>query len=100
MFTNSFILKNASCCPIAVVACYSGSSHDDHHLVVTSVRDYLNKLMRNSVAAPASVGPSMSMPAPSVPHAPTDSGDWMPDAASEFTSSRRPETEYDHHDEH
>jgi len=37
-------LENAPCCPIAVVACYSGSSADDHHLVVTTVRDYLKKL--------------------------------------------------------
>ncbi|KAI0254208.1 hypothetical protein BJV78DRAFT_59876 [Lactifluus subvellereus] len=25
-------LQNAPCCPIAVVACYSGSSADDHHV--------------------------------------------------------------------
>ncbi|GJE84938.1 hypothetical protein PsYK624_010140 [Phanerochaete sordida] len=39
--------QNAPCCPIAVVACYSGSSVDDHHLVVTTVRDYLKKMARN-----------------------------------------------------
>ena len=25
-------LQNAPCCPIAIVACYSGSSQDDHHV--------------------------------------------------------------------
>ena len=24
--------QNALCCPIAVIACYSGSSKDDHHV--------------------------------------------------------------------
>jgi len=37
-------LENALCCPIAVIACYSGSSKDDHHLVVTSIKDFLKKL--------------------------------------------------------
>ncbi|KAF7355039.1 hypothetical protein MSAN_01419400 [Mycena sanguinolenta] len=41
-------LENAPCCPIAVVACYSGSSQDDHRLVFTTVRDYLTKLSRRS----------------------------------------------------
>ncbi|KAJ8086334.1 hypothetical protein PM082_005157 [Marasmius tenuissimus] len=91
-------LENAPCCPIAVVACYSGSSQDDHHLVVTSVRDYLNKLLRNSVGAPPSVGPSM--PVPSAPPPITESGDWIPDVAtSDFTSSRRPDSPYTHHEE-
>jgi len=40
-------LENALCCPIAIVACYSGSSQEDHHLVVTSVKDYLKKLKRS-----------------------------------------------------
>ncbi|KAE9405968.1 hypothetical protein BT96DRAFT_293850 [Gymnopus androsaceus JB14] len=72
-------LENAPCCPIAVVACYSGSSEEDHHLVSTTVRDYLHKINRTSDANTA--GPS----------------DWLPE--SEFTS-RRPETPYDrHHDD-
>ena len=29
------LLQNAPCCPIAVVACYSGSSVDDHHVCRT-----------------------------------------------------------------
>jgi len=41
-------LENAPCCPIAIVACYSGSSQDDHTLVSTAIRDYLLKLRRNS----------------------------------------------------
>jgi len=51
-------LENAPCCPIAVVACYSGSSQDDHNLVITTVRDYLNKLARNS-AAPTTPVPAV-----------------------------------------
>ncbi|KAJ6567178.1 hypothetical protein DFH09DRAFT_919130 [Mycena vulgaris] len=47
-------LSNAPCCPIAVVACYSGSSQDDHRLVATTVRDYIKKLSRNiSVDGPS-----------------------------------------------
>jgi len=37
-------LSNAPCCPIAVVSVYSGSSQDDHLLVVKSIRDYLLKM--------------------------------------------------------
>ncbi|ESK93716.1 hypothetical protein Moror_1414 [Moniliophthora roreri MCA 2997] len=94
-------LENAHCCPIAVVACYSGSSQEDHHLVVTSVRDYINKMLRNSAAAPSGASVAPSMPAPSVSHRP-ESGEWAHETAtSEYTSSRRPETPYDRHeDEH
>ncbi|KAF5393713.1 hypothetical protein D9757_000305 [Collybiopsis confluens] len=46
-------LENAPCCPIAVVACYSGSSHDDHNLVATTIRDYLYKLKRESMTETA-----------------------------------------------
>jgi len=58
-------LENAPCCPIAVVACYSGSSQDDHRLVATTVRDYLKKLVRSgSSSSPAGVAtPSMTVPA-------------------------------------
>ncbi|KAG9219292.1 hypothetical protein CCMSSC00406_0001702 [Pleurotus cornucopiae] len=86
-------LENAHCCPIAVVACYSGSSQDDHHLVVNTVRDYLNKIMRNSGSAS---GPSM--PIPSVPN--RESHEWDPSTVggSEF---RRAESPYEQHrDEH
>jgi len=41
-------LENAECCPIAVAACYSGSSQEDHSLVATTIRDYLSKVQRNS----------------------------------------------------
>jgi len=50
-------LENALCCPIAVVACYSGSSKDDHHLVVTSIRDFLKKL-RGVEAASVAYAPT------------------------------------------
>ncbi|KDQ64949.1 hypothetical protein JAAARDRAFT_75369 [Jaapia argillacea MUCL 33604] len=44
--------KVAPCCPIAVVACYSGSSVDDHHLVVAGVRDYITKMLRDRPMPP------------------------------------------------
>jgi len=50
-------LENALCCPIAVVACYSGSSKDDHHLVVTSIKDFLKRL-RGTEAASAIYPPT------------------------------------------
>ncbi|KAF8640133.1 hypothetical protein AX17_001369 [Amanita inopinata Kibby_2008] len=54
-------LENAPCCPIAIAACYSGSSYDDHHLVSTTIRDYLNKMRRdNGTGEP-------SIPIPNVP---------------------------------
>ncbi|PCH41330.1 hypothetical protein WOLCODRAFT_131848 [Wolfiporia cocos MD-104 SS10] len=56
-------LENAPCCPIAVVACYSGSSSDDHRLVVTALRDYLKKIYKADGAPPPPPGPSMPMPA-------------------------------------
>jgi len=40
-------LQNSLCCPIAIVAAYGGSSFDDHRLVVTSIRDYLNKMSKS-----------------------------------------------------
>ncbi|GAV99453.1 hypothetical protein LENED_000911 [Lentinula edodes] len=80
-------LENAPCCPIAVAGCYSGSSQDDHNLVSTTVRDYLNKILRNS-AGGDTAGPSMSnpsMPIPNIP--PRTESDWLPEP-SEFTSRR------------
>ncbi|KAJ7367983.1 hypothetical protein DFH08DRAFT_829991 [Mycena albidolilacea] len=48
-------LENAPCCPIAIVACFSGSSQDDHRLVFTTVRDYLRKVRRGSSPTEASI---------------------------------------------
>ncbi|KAF5370037.1 hypothetical protein D9758_001343 [Tetrapyrgos nigripes] len=113
-------LENAPICPVAVIACYSGSSQDDHNLVVNSVRDYLNKLLRDGRA-----GASVTMPIPSIASVPpprpesrsvsarhdyqnhrhhgqrpTSWQEWnLPEvttAASEYT---RPETPYDEHDD-
>ncbi|KAJ7283487.1 hypothetical protein C8J57DRAFT_1498538 [Mycena rebaudengoi] len=56
-------LENAPCCPIAIVACYSGSSQDDHRLVATTVRDYLNKVSRNRSSPDAASVPTASTPA-------------------------------------
>ncbi|KAG5716061.1 hypothetical protein E4T56_gene10797 [Termitomyces sp. T112] len=53
-------LENALCCPIAVVACYSGSSQDDHNLVVSTIRDYLNKLARENGPPPPTMPASMT----------------------------------------
>ncbi|KAG1715969.1 hypothetical protein ID866_1193 [Astraeus odoratus] len=41
-------LENAPCCPIAIAACYSGSSHEDHKSVSTTIRDYLHKMRGES----------------------------------------------------
>ncbi|KIJ70439.1 hypothetical protein HYDPIDRAFT_105159 [Hydnomerulius pinastri MD-312] len=41
-------LDNAPCCPIAVVACYSGSSQEDHRLVASTIRDFLIKKQKES----------------------------------------------------
>lgn len=48
-------LENAPCCPIAVAACYSGSSQEDHVLVSTTIRDYLVKQKRSSQPFPPSI---------------------------------------------
>ncbi|KAH7931361.1 hypothetical protein BV22DRAFT_998842 [Leucogyrophana mollusca] len=59
-------LDNAHCCPIAVVACYSGSSQDDHHLVVTTVRDYLHKQSKAPgarLSTSSALGTEMPLPA-------------------------------------
>ncbi|KAG7448927.1 uncharacterized protein BT62DRAFT_944739 [Guyanagaster necrorhizus] len=69
-------LQNAPCCPIGVVACYSGSSQDDHTLVVHTVRDYLAKLMRPAGAgttAPEAIPPMVNVPPPDVNR---ESNDW------------------------
>jgi len=57
-------LQNALCCPVAVVACYSGSSTDDHHMVVTSVRDYLRKKAETDEKPPPGPRESIRMPSP------------------------------------
>ncbi|KAI0032034.1 hypothetical protein K488DRAFT_50813 [Vararia minispora EC-137] len=44
-------LENAPCCPIAVVGCYSGSSDEDHRMVVTTVRDYIRKMHEDTAPA-------------------------------------------------
>jgi len=62
-------LQNAPCCPIAIVACYSGSSADDHHMVVNTVRDYLRKM---------SEGPEKPPP---VPRGPDSSTEWITKSA-------------------
>ncbi|KAG1894571.1 uncharacterized protein F5891DRAFT_1255087 [Suillus fuscotomentosus] len=63
-------LDNAHCCPIAVVACYSGSTQEDHHLVVTTVWDYLHKINKSEgaqMSASSALGTEMHASLPSVP---------------------------------
>ncbi|KAF8505445.1 hypothetical protein F5888DRAFT_435313 [Russula emetica] len=59
-------LQNAPCCPIAIVACYSGSSADDHHMVVNSVRDYLRKMSEGAEKPPPIPRGPVRMPSPGI----------------------------------
>ncbi|EIN10290.1 hypothetical protein PUNSTDRAFT_84229 [Punctularia strigosozonata HHB-11173 SS5] len=81
-------LENALCCPIAVVACYSGSSSEDHRIVVTALRDYLKKMRNPSPPPPGR--PPMSMNTNFVPdHVPErESSEWIGDHASNGLSLR------------
>ncbi|KAI0269325.1 hypothetical protein BC834DRAFT_820234 [Gloeopeniophorella convolvens] len=74
-------LENAPCCPIAVVACYSGSSTDDHHMVVTSVRDYLRKMSEGVDKPPVGPRAPMRMPSPGIGDGSTVSLDFACDVA-------------------
>jgi len=83
-------LENAHCCPIAVIACYSGSSQEDHHLVVTVIKDFLAKLSRTNNTAPS--GPTIPEPEISlVP--PRESSD------AHTSDLRRAESPCDHHED-
>jgi len=88
-------LENAACCPIAVAACYSGSSQEDHGLVVTTIRDYLSKLQRNSQSY--TPGPTMPEPVPIAPR--RESGEWLQNT-SPTNFERRPESPFNHNEEH
>ncbi|CAA7260259.1 unnamed protein product [Cyclocybe aegerita] len=81
-------LENAPCCPIAIIACYSGSSQDDHHLVSTTVRDYLIKLRRSSET------PAPSMPEPIPMQPPRESQEWLPDPPGAGEYEKRPQSPY------
>ncbi|KAI0047269.1 hypothetical protein FA95DRAFT_1559228 [Auriscalpium vulgare] len=69
-------LQNATCCPIAVVACFSGSSADDHHMVVTSLRDYLRKLTETVPQ------PSVRMPSPAFHRDSSTAREWVSASAA------------------
>ncbi|KAL4075714.1 hypothetical protein V8B97DRAFT_146703 [Scleroderma yunnanense] len=61
-------LENAPCCPIAIVAGYSGVSHEDHKIVSNTIRDYLHKMRGEPVTSRlsyASLAPT-EMPIPTV----------------------------------
>jgi len=89
------LLQNAPCCPIAVVACYSGSSADDHHvcrtvyispesdvyhpqqMVVSSVRDYLRKMSEAAEKPPPSMRGSIHDSSASTVSAPIEYGNHL-----------------------
>ncbi|KAF8204861.1 hypothetical protein BJ912DRAFT_939557 [Pholiota molesta] len=75
-------LESAPCCPIAVAACYSGSSQDDHYLVATTIRDYLTKLRRDSQNF------TPSMPEHPTPVAPRENAEWLPHPSGESVFDR------------
>jgi hypothetical protein len=89
-------LENAPCCPIAVVACYSGSSPEDHNLVSGTVRDYISKAAKSNLPLPTNP----------VPLIPRDVGEWSEGNPSEQRRRSQSPTrheeqeqdyEYDHH---
>ncbi|TFK73005.1 hypothetical protein BDN72DRAFT_835321 [Pluteus cervinus] len=88
-------LKNALCSPIAVVACYSGSSQEDHTLVSTTVRDYIDKLTRPEVAVM-----QPSLPIPVIPILPRDSMGWTEANPSEHGHPHSPQYDEDRHREY
>jgi len=79
-------VENVPCCPIAVVACYSGSSQEDHTLVASTVRDYLTKLRRNSETPVPSM---QEQPVPVVPR--EESKEWLPHPQGPSELEREPE---------
>lgn len=79
-------VENAPCCPIAVVACYSGASQEDHTLVAATVRDYLTKLRRNSETPVPSM---QEKPVPVVPR--EESKEWLPHPPGPSEFEREPE---------
>lgn len=83
-------LENAPCCPVAVVACYSGSSQEDHNLVVITVKDYLNKMLRTGANSTAPSIPTIPVPVPR-----RQSKDWL----QEPELPRRPDSLYEQHQE-
>lgn len=96
-------LENAPCCPIAVAACYSGSSQEDHNLVATTIRDYLAKQKRASdtFAPPTHAEQSMLLPHPQhMRHDNTattqqeQQQSWFPpdDQTQDYDQSRHPES--------
>ncbi|EIW82490.1 hypothetical protein CONPUDRAFT_103716 [Coniophora puteana RWD-64-598 SS2] len=75
-------LENAHSCPIGIIALYSGSSQEDHHLVVGVVRDYIHKQTRDLRPPPSALGVPSELP----PRSSRDSREWIEEpAASHYT---------------
>jgi len=87
-------LVNAHCCPIAVVACYSGYSQDDHNLVVSTVRDFLNKLLKRNTPPPTIPIPTGS----AIPR--RESEEWTPEPPGPSDYNQRADSPYEQHDDH
>ncbi|KAF5333331.1 hypothetical protein D9611_002256 [Ephemerocybe angulata] len=78
-------LENAACCPIAIAACYSGSSQEDHNLVSTTVRDYLAKQRRESQTFQPTLPPE-SVIQPSARH--DNTAEWHAEQTNDYDQSR------------
>jgi len=87
-------LENAPCCPIAVAACYSGSSQEDHRLMSITVRDYLHKKQTGTRLSVISsvLQPEMPIPAPAHQEHRDSIAGWGGELASEHM---RPHTPFD-----
>ncbi|PPR02454.1 hypothetical protein CVT24_002003 [Panaeolus cyanescens] len=90
-------LQNAPCCPIAIVACYSGSSQEDHNVVFISIRDYLTKMRRQSLqenALAATPRPEHFIPR-------HENEDWLPGPQGPHPQDLQSEIQsgFNHHDE-
>ncbi|KIL68229.1 hypothetical protein M378DRAFT_196694 [Amanita muscaria Koide BX008] len=83
-------LENAPCCPIAIVACYSGSSQDDHYLVSQTVKDYIIKMRKDALAEPTMPVPSVPAPGPSR-GAPSDFQYQESELISRYPDGQQPE---------
>jgi len=50
-------LQNSSVGPIGIIAIYSGSSVEDHHLIVSTLRSYFSKISNGDLRSNSTTGP-------------------------------------------